>query len=106
MVEQFDIYWVDLNPTVGAEMQKIRPCVIVSPKELNDHLDTVIIVPVTSSVHGYPYRVICHIMGRDGEIATDQIRTIDKLRLKKHITTLTDGETAALQDVLRQMFCE
>ena len=106
MVSQFDIYWVDLNPTIGAEMQKIRPCVIVSPKELNDHLDTVIIVPVTSAIHGYPYRVRCHIMGRDGEIATDQIRTIDKRRLKNRIATLTAGETESLQNVLRQMFCE
>lgn len=106
MVSQFDIYWVDLNPTIGAEMQKIRPCVIVSPKELNDHLDTVIIVPVTSAIHGYPYRVRCHIMGRDGEMATDQIRTIDKSRLKNRIATLTAGETESLQDVLRQMFCE
>ena len=106
MVNQFDVYWVDLNPTIGAEMQKIRPCVIVSPKELNAHLDTVIIVPVTSAIHGYPYRVRCHIMGRDGEMATDQIRTIDKRRLKNRIATLTAGETESLQDVLRQMFCE
>ena len=63
MVSQFEVYWVDLNPTMGAEMQKIRPCVIVSPKELNDHLDTVIIVPVTSAIHGYPYRIACNIMG-------------------------------------------
>ncbi len=106
MVNQFDVYWVDLNPTVGAEMQKIRPCVIVSPKELNAHLDTVIIVPVTSVIHGYPYRVRCHIMGRDGEMVTDQIRTIDKRRLKNRIATLTADETESLQDVLRQMFCE
>ncbi len=106
MVNQFDVYWVDLNPTVGAEMQKIRPCVIVSPKELNAYLDTVIIVPVTSAIHGYPYRVRCHIMGRDGEMATDQIRTIDKRRLKNRIATLTAEETESLQDVLRQMFCE
>ncbi len=106
MVNQFDVYWVDLNPTIGAEMQKIRPCVIVSPKELNAHLGTVIIVPVTSAIHGYPYRVRCHIMGRDGEMATDQIRTIDKRRLKNRIATLTADETESLQDVLRQMFCE
>ena len=105
MVKQFEIYWVDLNPTIGAEMQKVRPCVVVSPKELNDHLDTVIIIPVTSSVHGYPYRVGCHIMGRNGEIATDQIRTVDKRRLKKRICALTADETASLQDVLQQMFC-
>ena len=106
MVTQFDVYWVDLNPTIGAEMQKIRPCVIVSPKELNDHLDTVIIVPITSAIHGYPYRVRCQLMGRNGEIATDQIRTIDKRRLKKRIAALTTDEIAALQDVLHQMFCE
>lgn len=106
MVRQFDVYWVDLNPTIGAEMQKIRPCVIVSPKELNNHLDTVIIAPITSAVHGYPYRVACRIMERDGEIATDQIRTIDKRRLKNRITTLTAVEIAKMQDVFRQMFCE
>ena len=98
MVNQFEVYWVDLNPTVGAEMQKIRPCVIVSPKELNDHLDT--------AIHGYPYRVACRIMNRDGEMATDQIRTIDKRRLKSRISSLTSDEVTALQDVLRQMFCE
>ena len=106
MVSQFEVYWVDLNPTVGAEMQKVRPCVVVSPKELNEHLDTVIIVPVTSAIHGYPYRVRCHIMGRDGEMATDQIRTIDKRRLKSRIAMLAVDEIAALQDVLHQMFCE
>ena len=106
MVRQFDVYWVDLNPTVGAEMQKIRPCVVVSPRDLNDHLDTVIIVPVTSAIHGYPYRVGCRIMNRDGEIATDQIRTIDKRRLKSRVATLASSEIAMLQDVLHQMFCE
>ena len=106
MVNQYDVWWVDLNPTVGAEMQKVRPCVIVSPKELSDHLDTVIIVPVTSAIHGYPQRVCCRIMNRDGEMATDQIRTIDKRRLKKRIATLTATEIAELQDILHQMFCE
>ena len=106
MVSQFEVYWVDLNPTVGAEMQKIRPCVVVSPQELNDHLDTVIIVPITSAIHGYPFRVGCRIMGRDGEMATDQIRTIDKRRLKNRIAMLSNEEKDAMQDVLRQMFCE
>ena len=106
MVNQFDIYWVDLNPTVGAEMQKIRPCVVVSPKELNQYLATVIIISITSSIHGYPYRVACQIDGREGEIVTDQIRTVDKSRLKRRITTLSTDEQAELQNVLRQMFCE
>ncbi|MBO4661949.1 MAG: type II toxin-antitoxin system PemK/MazF family toxin [Bacteroidaceae bacterium] len=106
MVEQFDVYWVDLNPTVGAEMQKIRPCVVVSPKELNRYLATVIIIPITSSIHGYPFRVECQINGREGEIVTDQIRTVDKSRLKKKIARLSTEERAELQDVLAQMFCE
>ena len=106
MVSQFEVYWVDLNPTIGAEMQKIRPCVIVSPKELNAHLNTIIIIPITSSVYGYPFRVGCTIMGRKGEIATDQIRTIDKRSLKHKITDLSDNEIMSLQNVLKQMFCE
>lgn len=106
MVEQFDIYWVNLNPTVGAEMQKIRPCVIVSPDELNQHLSTVVIIPITSAIHNYPYRVACQVNGRNGEIATDQIRTIDKSRLKSRISSLTPDEQIALQNVLRLMFCE
>ena len=106
MVNQFEVYWVNLNPTIGAEMQKVRPCVVVSPRELNKHLDTVIIIPITSSIHGYPYRVACRICGRNGEIVTDQIRTVDKSRLKSKISTLSSVEQFALQDVLRQMFCE
>ena len=106
MICQFEVFWTDLNPTIGAEMQKTRPCVVVSPQELNDNLNTVIIVPVTSSIHGYPYRVRCKIMGRNGEIATDQIRTIDKRRLKTCIGTLTSDEAIALQSVLHQMFCQ
>ena len=106
MVEQFEVYWVDLNPTIGAEMQKVRPCVVASPKELNQYLATVIIIPITSAIHGYPYRVPCRIDGRDGEIVTDQIRTVDKRRLKKKISSLSLSEQTALQNVLRQMFCE
>ena len=106
MVNQFDVHWVDLNPTVGAEMQKVRPCVVVSPKELNQYLATVIIIPITSAIHGYPFRVPCHIGERDGEIVTDQIMTVDKSRLKKKIATLSSDEQTALKDVLRQMFCE
>jgi mRNA interferase MazF len=106
MVKQYEVYWIDLNPTIGAEMQKIRPGVVVSPDELNAHLDTVIIIPITSSIHGYPYRVRCTLMGRDGEIATDQIRTIDKRRLKKKIAKIDEREKNNLQQVLQLMLCE
>ena len=106
MVKQYEVYWIDLNPTIGAEMQKIRPGVVVSPDELNAHLDTIIIIPITSSIHGYPYRVRCNLMGRDGEIATDQIRTIDKRRLKKKISKIGESEKIKLQQVLQLMLCE
>lgn len=106
MVKQYEVYWIDLYPTIGAEMQKIRPGVVVSPDELNAHLDTVIIIPITSSIHGYPYRVRCNLMGRDGEIATDQIRTIDKRRLKKKISKIDESEKSKLQQVLQLMLCE
>ena len=106
MVKQYEVYWIDLNPTIGAEMQKIRPGIVVSPDELNAHLDTVIIIPITSSIHGYPYRVRCNLMGRDGEIATDQIRTIDKRRLKKKISKIDESEKSKLQQVLQLMLCE
>ena len=106
MVKPYQVYWIDLNPTIGAEMQKIRPGVVVSPDELNAHLDTVIIIPITSSIHDYPYRVRCNLMGRDGEIATDQIRTIDKRRLKKKISKIDESEKSKLQQVLQLMLCE
>ena len=104
MVKQYDVYWVDLNPTKGAEIQKIRPCVIASPNELNKYLNTVIIIPITSSLHNYPYRVRCHILDKDGEIVTDQIRAVDKSRLKGKIYSLSKQEITELKDILVQMF--
>ena len=105
-IEQYDIYWVDLDPTRGGEMTKTRPCVVVSPSELNKYLMTVIIAPITSTLRNYPYRVHCSITGREGEIATDQIRTVDKGRLKRKMGSLTPNEVNKLREVLRQMFCE
>ena len=104
MVKQYDVYWVDLNPTKGAEIQKIRPCVVVSPNELNKYLDTVVIIPITSSIHGYPYRVLCNIADKDGEIVTDQIRTVDKSRLRSKICSLSKPVISELKNTLVQMF--
>ncbi|WP_390504088.1 type II toxin-antitoxin system PemK/MazF family toxin, partial [Phocaeicola vulgatus] len=92
MVEQYEIYWVDLDPTRGGEMAKTRPCVVVTPLELNMYLTTVVVVPITSTIRNYPYRVACSVSGRDGEIATDQIRTVDKGRLKRKIGNLNFSE--------------
>lgn len=105
MVKQYNVYWVELDPTKGGEMAKTRPCVIVSPDELNQHLSTIIIAPITSTIRNYPFRVQCSLMGKKGEIAADQIRTIDKGRLKKHIAKLTEKEIRNLQNVFNQMLC-
>ena len=106
MVVQYGIYWVELDPTVGGEMAKTRPCVVVSPEDLNAYLTTVIIVPITSTIRSYPFRIGCSVLGRTGEIAADQIRTIDKSRLKKQIDKLSEKEIGNLQDVLNRMLCE
>ena len=105
MVKQYDVYWVDLDPTQGGEIAKTRPCVIVSPTSLNNHLKTVIIAPITSTIRNVSFRVGCSIAGRDGEIAADQIRTVDKKRLKKAMGTLNSHEITELQQIFNQMFC-
>ena len=106
MVEQYGVYWVELNPTRGGEMTKTRPCVVVTPADLNMYLSTVVIIPITSTIRHYPYRVLCSVADREGEIATDQIHTVDKSRLKRKIGTLNSSEVKRLREVFRQMFCE
>ena len=102
MVERFGIYWVDFNPTKGSEINKIRPAVVVSPDELNRHLNTVIIIPLTLTP--YPWRGKCTLDGKEGMIATDQIRTVDKLRIGKQAGVLNEDERESLIDVLEEMF--
>jgi mRNA interferase MazF len=93
MVKRFDIWHAELNPTVGSEINKIRPCLVVSPDETNRNLNTVIIVPLTSTLKPYPTRVDCQFMGKNGQLAIDQIRSIDKCRLGKKLGIL-DEETS------------
>ena len=93
MVKRFEIWNTALNPTVGSEVNKIRPCLIVSPDEANRYLHTVIIVPLTSTFKPYPTRIDCKFMGKNGQLAIDQIRIIDKSRLGKKLGKL-DVETS------------
>ena len=102
----YGVYWVELDPTRGGEMAKTRPCVVVTPSDLNMYLTIVVIAPITSTIRNYPYRVLCSVAGRDGEIATDQIRTVDKSRLKRKIGDLNFSEIKRLKEVFHQMFCE
>lgn len=97
MVKRFEVFFVDLNPTTGSEINKIRPAVIVSPNEMNKGLNTVIIAPLTSTLKAYPMRVNCKVNGRQGQIALDHIRSIDKRRLK---TRLGEIENATQRDVV------
>lgn len=106
MVEQYEVYWVELDPTQGGEMAKTRPCVVVSPTDLNSHLKTVVVVPVTSTIRNVSFRVRCFLAGRNGEIAADQLRAIDKSRIKRKIGKLNYKEIEELREVFRQMLCE
>src|SRR5690606_16354305 len=90
-VRRFDIYLVNLEPTVGAEINKSRPCVVVSPDDINNALDTAIIAPLTTTIRDYPSRVNCNVAGKTGQICLDQIRAVDQERLYKHLGALPTG---------------
>lgn len=85
VVRRFDVYLVGLDPTIGSEMQKTRPCLIVSPDEMNRHIRTVIVAPLTSRGRAYPTRVECSLKGKRGQVVLDQIRTVDKARLVRRL---------------------
>lgn len=104
MVNQFDIYWIDLNPTKGSEINKKRPCVVISPNEMNKNLNTIIIAPLTYSIKNYPTRVNVLAGGKKGQIALDQIRSIDQLRLSTKLDILKKGYIVKVKTVLIEMF--
>ena len=98
-----EVWLVCLDPAVGSEIRKTRPAVIVSPDVLNEHLCTVVVVPLATG-RSYPFRIPTRVQGTDGVAAVDQIRTLDKRRLVKQIGTLDADTTAALLDALAEMF--
>jgi len=106
MASRFEVYYVNLDPTIGHEIKKIRPCVIISPNEMNRNIQTVIIAPLTKVLRNYPTRIICKVEGKQGQIVLDQIRTIDKSRLLKKIDTLTKSTQKKVLSVLQEMFAE
>ena len=106
MISRFEVYYVNLDPTVGREIRKTRPCVIISPNEMNHNISTVIIAPLTSKLRNYPTRVPCKVEGKQGQIVIDQIRTIDKIRLIKKIDTLNKITQKKVLNVLTEMFSE
>lgn len=99
-----DIYLVNLDPTVGREIRKTRPCVVVSPDELNAHLATFIIAPLTTGSHPYPFRVPCKVAGKAGHIVLDQLRTVDQRRLVRRVGRLSPGAMSSTLTALQEMF--
>lgn len=104
VVNRYDIYVVSLDPTRGSEIKKTRPCVIISPDEINHNINTVIIAPMTSSVKQYPTRVTIEFQGKKGQIVLDQIRTVDKARLIKKIGRLKKAKYEKVTTTLQEMF--
>lgn len=104
MVKQFEVYLVPLDPTVGSEVKKTRPAVVVSPNEMNKYLQTVIIAPLTSTIKNYPSRVQATVKNKKGEIMLDQLRSVDKSRLTKKIEVISKTTAKKISEKLVIMF--
>jgi mRNA interferase MazF len=101
-----EIHLVRLDPTLGSEIQKTRPCVIVSPDELNSHLRTVIVAPMTTAGRAYPWRVRCRFQNRSGYVVLDQLRTVDRERLVKRLGVLSAATLTDVLSALQEMFAD
>jgi mRNA interferase MazF len=105
-LKQYQIVLVNLDPTVGSEMKKTRPCVVISPNEMNKYLQTIVVAPMTSSSKTYPTRVEINHDTKKGWIVLDQIRTVDRQRIIKVLGNLTERETAKVKEVLRETYVD
>ena len=99
-----DVVLVELDPTRGSEIRKTRPCLVISPDELNLHLRTVIVAPMTTGGQAYPFRPTCNFAGKSGRVALDQLRTVDRVRLRRRLGTLSASALSAVFGVLVEMF--
>jgi mRNA interferase MazF len=106
VAERFDIFWVSLDPTIGSEIRKIRPAVVVSPDEMNRNLNTIIVAPLTSTFKKYPTRIEVSLENRKGQVALDQIRAIDKSRLGEKAGRVDERVCEKICDCLQQMFAK
>jgi len=103
-IKRFDVYLVNLDPTVGSEIRKTRPCTVVSPDEMNRHIRTVIIAPMTTKGQSYPSRVAYRFQGKQGQVVLDQIRTVDQVRLLKKLGRFDRATATRILDVLQVIF--
>jgi len=106
VVKRFDVYIVNLDPTVGKEIKKTRPCLVISPDEMNKFIATVIVAPMTTKGRPYPTRVACKFRGKRGQIVLDQLRTVDKVRLVKKIGQVGPKTQQFVLSALAEMFAE
>jgi mRNA interferase MazF len=105
-VKRFEVYLINLDPTVGDEIQKTRPCLVISPDEMNRYIGTVMIAPLTTKGRPYPSRVTCYFQDKEGQIVLDQIRTVDKARLLKRMGQIELMAQKEVLAVLAEMFAE
>ena len=103
-VTRFEVYLVSLDPTVGSEIKKTRPCLVVSPDEMNRHIQTVIVAPMTTKGRQYPTRVACRFKGKAGHVVLDQIRTVDRERLVRRLGRLDADTGGRVLAVIGEMF--
>ena len=106
VVKRFEVYRVSLDPTVGSEIRKTRPCLVISPDEMNRHIATIIVAPMTTQGRPYPTRVSCRFQGKDGQVVLDQLRTVDKTRLIRRLGQISTSAQKAVLAVLAEMFAE
>lgn len=103
---RFEVHLVALDPVVGSEIRKTRPCLIISPDDMNHHVATVIVAPMTTKGQPYPTRVLCTFQGKQGQVVLDQIRTVDKSRLVKRLGMIDDATRSSVLKTLGEMFTE
>ena len=106
VIQQYEVYLINIDPTIGHEIQKTRPCLVISPEEMNNNIRTVIIVPMTTKSHAYPTRIPVWFNKKSGWIVLDQIRTVDKARLVKKLGKISSREVAAVKDIIKQMLVD
>jgi len=104
VAKRFEVYLVNLDPTIGREIRRTRPCLIISPNEMNEFISTVIVAPMTSRRRKYPSRMQCKFKGKEGEVVLDQIRAVDKRRLAKRLGTISKRTQSEVLYTLAEIF--
>jgi mRNA interferase MazF len=104
VVQRHEVYLVSLDPTLGGEIKKTRPCLVVSPDEMNAHISTVTVAPMTTQGRPYPTRVVCRFAGKSGYVVLDQLRTVDKTRLIRRLGRISQGVQSQVSAALAEMF--